>query len=112
METIINAIMNALLPLLAGVIFVGVGVFSWWRDKRVKRLCTSVVGGVVEDEGHTVVKHRREKPKEGYRPTFSYLVEGVKYTTQPKMMYETREFLKGQKATIFYDPFKPSRSYV
>ena len=112
MGALIETLGDATLPFLVAVISVGVGVFSWWSDKRAKRLCTSVAGGVVEDEGHTIVKHRREKPKEGYRPTFSYLVQGVRYTTQPKRMYETREFSMGQKATIFYDPFKPSRSYV
>jgi Protein of unknown function (DUF3592). len=112
METLINTLGDAILPFLVAVIFSGVGVFSWWSDKRVKRLCTSVAGGVVEDEGYTVVKHKREQPKEGYRPTFSYLVEGVKYTTQPKTMYETRKFSMGQKVTVFYDPFKPSRSYA
>ena len=112
MGAIMEVLGDAVLPVLVGIIAVGASVVSWWREKRVKRLCTSVAGGVVADEGYTVVKHKREPQKEGYRPTFSYLVEGVTYTCRPKWISETRDFVQGQKVTVFYDPFKPGRSYA
>ena len=104
-------ITDATLPLLLGVIFVGVGVFFWWQGKRQRRLCTSVVGGVVADEGF-IVKQRKRERREGYQPTFSYSVEGVAYTNQLPTPEETKRFSMGQKVTVFYDPFKPKRSYV
>jgi len=103
--------LNVAMPFLIGLFLIGLGGFFLWNERRMKQICTSQVSGVVADEGH-YVRYKNGKRKEGYKPTFSYSVEGVEYTKQKDSYSSTRKVSTGQSVTVFYDPAKPNRFYV
>ena len=106
-----EARVDVMMPFLVGFLCIGVGVFFWWSDKRLEKLCTSQVVGVVVDEGHSI-QYRNGKRKEGYRPTVAYSVEGVEYTKKANTGHSVQRVSTGQSVTVFYDPSKPQRYYI
>ena len=102
---------SVMVPFVLGVLFAGVGVFLWWRDKKLRQECIGQTPGVVCNVGRTT-SYKKGRRKDSYRITYAYSVEGIEYTRQSNTTTSIPAFSKEQKVSVFYDPSRPQRSYV
>lgn len=76
-----ESLQTVLIVILFGLIFGGVGVWLTLRNKKLVKICTATVAGIVENVERKV---SREEDSDGnrstsvtYAPTFKYIVGGT-----------------------------------
>ena len=107
---------SALLPFGAGFMFVGlifilVGGFLLWRDRKLAARCTaSTVGEVTRMIRH--VDRDSDGTSVTWSPEVAYQVGGVEYTVSSSISKGRPSAHVGDRMTVGYDPYDPATAYL
>ena len=101
--------MNRFLPLIVGIVFVGVGIFLYTHGAHLKKVCTSSNQATVVDFEQDI---DNESNSITYYPIVEYEVNGKKYNSRYSTGDTTHKYSVGQKITILYNPDNPNEYYI
>ena len=100
--------MNRFLPLIAGIIFVGLGIFLYTHAEHLKKVCIANTQATIVDFDQEIDD---ESNNISYFPIIEYEVNGKKYNRRHTTADTTRKYSVGQKVSILYNPENPDEYY-
>lgn len=102
----------AFVSIFGGLLFIGAGLFSWWYDNRLPRVCTVETAGVVTNVELEYHDWDDGSFSTSYYPVVEYTTAGSTIEQRYCVGESTCRYVVGQQVTVMYNPEQYSEYFI